>query len=283
MLENKGAFSVVKMAKMLQVSTSGYKKWEELKMNENLINAHDVKQKVRDFYFSGLRRNGAPKIHQDLLDIGIKISQRTVGRYMKEMGLKTVYSRKYKNTTDSNHNKRIAPNRISRNFKVSEPNKIWVTDITYIRTVAGWLYLCVFIDLFNRKVVGWAVDTNMKTDMVLRAYYNAVKRERPEKGLIIHSDRGSQYASNEFRKALILNKHFRSMSRKGNCWDNAVAESFFKTLKMELIYQEVILNKKHCQNILFEYIEIFYYRKRRHSTLGYLTPEQFSNALSKAA
>lgn len=282
MLEHSGEFPVVKMAKVLNVSPEGFRKWKNRNSVRNQVK-DQVCSQIRMVYIEHKGRLGAPMIHSYLTDYGLTIGRRTIGRYMHKMGLKSVYRRKFKKTTDSNHDLRIAPNRVQRNFRTNQPNQVWVTDITYLKTVFGWLYFCVFLDLYNRKVVGWSIGRDMKTGLVLRAYHNAVRTERPAKGLIVHSDRGSQYASNEFRRAMIGNRHLRSMSRKGDCWDNAVAESYFKTLKMELIYQNILTSLKQCNNLLFEYIEVYYNRKRKHSTLGYLSPEQFTNRKMKAA
>jgi len=265
----------------MKVSRAGYGKWSKRIQSERALNTTNMMNLIREIFFEHERRAGAIKIHKELELLGYTISDRTVSRYMEKMGLKTKYKRGFKKTTDSNHSLTVAPNRLQRRFNVKHRNRVWVSDITYIRTYQGWLYLCVVIDLYNRKVVGWSLGRRMKRHLVLNAYYRACRNERPNLRLMFHSDRGSQYCSNEFQKVLKMNKHIQSMSRRGDCWDNAVAESFFKTLKVELIYCERIFGYEDCRNKLFEYIEIYYNKKRRHSTLGYVSPENYG--LRKAA
>jgi putative transposase len=203
---------------------------------------------------------------------------------MQEMGLRSKVARKYRVTTDSRHKDPVAPNILNREFTVEEPNRVWVSDITYLRTQAGWAYLTVILDLFSRMVVGWAVSSSLSREAVLKAFWRAVGRRCPGPGLLFHSDRGSQYASEEFRKALEQMKFVQSMSRKGNCWDNAVSESFFRTLKTEWYYDARLVNREHAERELFRYIERYYNNQRLHATLGYLTPAEFEAIhLSKCA
>jgi transposase InsO family protein len=205
---------------------------------------------------------------------------------MRSDGLRSIIKKKYRvSTTDSNHNLPVAKNHLNRKFKVKRPGKVWVSDITYIRTNQGWLYLTIIMDLYDRKIIGWALSQTMSTiDTVMAAWRMALINRPISSELTFHSDRGVQYASIEFREALASRLVRQSMSRKGNCWDNAVAESFFKILKSELIYHNRYFNRKHAKTEVFEFIEIWYNRKRRHSYLGYLTPEEFGkNKLLKAA
>ena len=192
---------------------------------------------------------------------------------MREHHIRPRTKRKFKATTDSKHNLPIAPNVLERQFIVEEPDEVWVSDITYIPTAQGWLYLCVFIDLCSRFVVGWSMADNMKAELVLDAFRMGVAR-RGRAPVVAHSDRGSQYASDLFRSELQKHDCIQSMSRRGNCWDNAVAESFFATLKTELIFHERYVSRIHASTAVFEHIEIFYNKQRRHSALGYLTPEE---------
>lgn len=196
---------------------------------------------------------------------------------MREQGLKARQKRKFKNTTDSNHDLPIKRNILNRQFKVSQPNKVWVSDITYIYTKEGWLYLAIIIDLYGRKVVGWSMNERITKELVLEALEMAINRRKPARGLIFHSDRGSQYASHEFQRMLWEHGFISSMSRKGNCWDNAVSESFFSTLKTELIYQNQYESRGEAKRDIFQYIEIFYNRFRLHSALGYKSPEEYEN------
>jgi putative transposase len=208
---------------------------------------------------------------------GFPVSKNRVARRMKAMGLRSIYRRKYRTTTDSKHSHPVADNLLQRNFTTDGPDKVWVSDITYIATTRGWLYLTVFIDLFSRTVVGWALSSSLSAEMVLTALSRAVRNRRPGSGLIIHSDRGVQYACSDFRKVLKKHKYVQSMS-----WDNAVAESFFGIIKSELIHQERFKGPQDTLRAIFEYIEIYYNRKRKHSTLGYKTPAQFEQAMKSA-
>ena len=201
---------------------------------------------------------------------------------MKAAGLRSIVRRRYRVTTDSKHSHPVADNLLKRDFTAAEPNTVWVSDITYIATERGWLYLAVFLDLYSRMVVGWALSRSLSSHVVQMALQRAIRRRRPEVGLIIHSDRGVQYACKDFRQ--MLNKHdfVQSMSRKGNCWDNAVAESFFSIIKSELIHHERFKDRKDALPVLFEYIEVYYNRKRKHSTLGYQTPIQIEEPVNTA-
>jgi putative transposase len=194
---------------------------------------------------------------------------------MRQSGLRSKVRRKFRVTTDSKHRFPIAPNLLKQNFTTQAPDKVWVSDITYCATRTGWLYLTVIIDLFSRLVVGWSLSSSLSHEMVLTALKRAVRRRRPGKGVIFHSDRGVQYACTNFRKELTKHGFIQSMSRKGNCWDNAVAESFFSVMKTELIYHERYNGHQDTLHSVFEYIEIFYNRERRHSTLGYLAPVEY--------
>lgn len=192
---------------------------------------------------------------------------------MREHGITPRLKRKFRTTTDSKHNLPIAPNVLDRDFVVEEADEVWVSDITYIPTGQGWLYLCVFIDLYSRMVVGWSLSSDMKAEFVVEAFRMGVGR-RGRAPIVVHSDRGSQYASELFRNELEFHSCIQSMSRRANCWDNAVAESYFASLKTELIFRQTYKSRIEASTAIFEYIEIFYNRRRRHSALGYLTPEE---------
>lgn len=201
---------------------------------------------------------------------------------MKEAGIRARQRRKFKATTNSKHDLPIAPNLLNRNFKVSSPDTAWASDITYVATDEGWLYLATTLDLSSRKIVGWSMDKRMTRKLVCDALEMALGRRQPAMGLIHHSDRGSQYASGDFRKLLDRNGMFCSMSRKGNCWDNAPMESFYHSLKTEMIYFRRFKTRAQARLEIFEFIEVFYNRKRIHSTLGYLSPEEFETRLLTA-
>ena len=220
-------------------------------------------------------RYGAPRIQGELAKEGEHVSRKRVARLMREAGLRAKTSRKFKATTDSSHTLPIAPNLVDRRFDVDRPNAVWVSDITYLRTRQGWMYFAAIIDLYSRKVVGWSLRERMSAELVCEALDAAVRARRPPPGLVFHSDRGSQYASKTFRRRLFRYRMRQSMSRKGNCWDNAVAESFFATLKKELVRNHVFPTRDAARIDVFEYIEVFYNRRRAHSLLGYETPTSF--------
>lgn len=219
---------------------------------------------------------GSPRMHEELLARGYEVCRSTVEKLMRREGLVASTQPRFRvATTDSNHDLPVAENTVNREFSRETPNEVWVSDLTYIPTRAGWLYLVVIIDLHSRKVVGWSMSQNMTTDVFLAALAMALGRRGNVEGLVHHSDRGGQYCSHAFQSALQREQITCSMSRKGNCWDNAVAESFFATLKKELVYQCDYKDQAAARASIFEYIEVFYNRVRRHSALGWLSPEQF--------
>lgn len=270
------------MCRVLQVSRSGYYHWRSRPESRRSVENRRLDAHIRAIYNSHKGRAGSPKIADELNDKGINASKNRVARRMKEAGLRSIVRRKYRPTTDSKHTHPVADNLLQRDFSASAPNQVWVSDITYIATQRGWQYLTVFLDLFSRMVVGWALSSSLSAEMVLTALYRGIRNREPGAGLIIHSDRGVQYACKDFRQ--VLNKHgfVQSMSRKGNCWDNAVAESFFGILKSELIRHERYKGPQDTLRALFEYIEVYYNRKRKHSTLGYLTPAQYEQVIKSA-
>ena len=200
---------------------------------------------------------------------------------MRLQGLRARHRRRFRTTTDSAHEFPVARNILKRNFEVEAPNSTWVTDITYIWTREGWLYLAVILDLFSRRVVGWAMSEQITRKLALAALNMALSRRQPPRGLIHHSDRGSQYASGDYRRMLAANNIVCSMSRRGDCWDNAVAESFFSTIKLELVYENDWATRAEARAAIFEYLEVFYTRVRRHSSLGFLSPVEFERAHSQ--
>jgi len=230
---------------------------------------------IREIYDGSKGRYGSPKITRELQDRGHRVSKNRVARRMRDAGLRSKVRRKYRVTTDSKHQFPVAPNLLARDFTAEVPDKVWVSDITYLATRTGWLYLTVIIDLFSRMVIGWALSSSLSHEMVVAALKRAVRKRRPGKGLVFHSDRGVQYACTDFRKELGKYGFIQSMSRKGNCWDNAVAESFFGIMKTELVYHEKYEGHQDTLHSIFEYIEAFYNRERRHSTLGYLSPVEY--------
>lgn len=272
------------MCHVLEVSTSGYYKWlakQESGPTETEKRRKELKQKIRQFFHESFGTYGAERLHKDLLDAGYRVSERTVGRYMQQMGLKAIPDNPYTVTTDSNHNYPIYEDLLEQDFEVEKTNQVWVTDITYIWTTDGWLYLAIVLDLYARKVVGWHAADHMRKDLVLNALAMAVASRQPDEGLIVHSDRGSQYASHDYREKLADIEALGSMSRKGNPFDNACAETFFATIKKELIYRRVFMNRKETIKVVNWYISSFYNENRRHSKNGYLSPNQFERGESK--
>jgi len=238
-----------------------------------------LKQKIRRIHDKSRKTYGSPRIHQKLLQEGCLIGKKRVERLMQEMGLRAVARRKYRVTTDSAHTKTVAKNHLNRQFTPERPNQYWVADITYIATKEGWLYLSTIMDLYSRKIIGWSLRERLTKELVIAALHMALKQRKLSIDLLLHSDRGSQYASELYQKLLKRNGIVCSMSRKGNCWDNAVMESFYHTLKVELIYQKTYETRRQARRDIFEYIEIFYNRERLHSTLGYCSPEEYEKII----
>ena len=265
------------MCKVLKISQSSYFRWKKCPFSVRFHKKEELKQRILTIYFDSKQRYGSPRITAELNNLGFKISRITVSKYMRELGIRSKLSKKFKITTDSKHNYLVVENILDRDFESTKPAQKWVSDITYIRTIEGFLYLTIVLDLYDRKVIGWSLYDEMSTEKTsLSAWKVALANRKIEKGLIFHSDRGVQYANNKFANMLESHHVIRSMSRKGNCWDNAVAESFFKTLKTELIYGNKLINKQQMELEIFQYIEIFYNKKRRHSALNYKTIEEFN-------
>ena len=265
------------MCKVLKISQSSYFRWKKCPFSVRFHKKEELKQRILTIYFDSKQRYGSPRITAELNNLGFKISRITVSKYMRELGIRSKLSKKFKITTDSKHNYLVVENILDRDFESTKPAQKWVSDITYIRTIEGFLYLTIVLDLYDRKVIGWSLYDEMSTEKTsLSAWKVALANRKIEKGLIFHSDRGVQYANNKFANMLESHHVIRSMSRKGNCWDNSVAESFFKTLKTELIYGNKLINKQQMELEIFQYIEIFYNKKRRHSDLNYKTIEEFN-------
>ena len=279
---NEKLFPIEKMCKVLQVSNGSYYRWKKQIITARQQRKIAIKEQITLIYFESKQRYGSPRITLELQSFGYKISRITVAKYMKQLGLRSKLSKKFKVTTNSNHNYLIVENILNREFIVKMPSKVWVSDITYIQTKEGFIYLTTIMDLYDRKIIGWSLSDGMSTDeTTLGAWNMAIKNRKIEEDLIFHSDRGVQYASKKFVNVLDSYKKItRSMSRKGNCWDNAVAESFFKSLKTELIYGNKLITKEQMKLEIFEYIEIWYNRKRRHSALNYATIEEFNNQIN---
>lgn len=286
MAAEKAHFPVRFMCRELGVSPSGFYASQNRPESTRAAQDRDLMGPIRQAFLEGRRRYGSPRVHKALVRDGKRVGRHRVARLMRAGGIHARPKRRFVRTTDSRHSHPIAPNVLDRKFTAVAPDKAWVTDITYIPTGEGWLYLAVILDLYSRRVVGWAMDSNMERGLVLSMLNMAVKGRRPPPHLTHHSDRGSQYASSDYRGALTAHGITSSMSRTGDCWDNAVAESFFATLKKELVHDEEFKTREEAKAKLFEWIEVFYNRKRLHSTLGYQSPAQYeagNHAVAKAA
>lgn len=266
------------MCRVLEVSRDGFYKWLKRPESRRSIERRKFDVQVKAAFEKKRKRSGSEKLSQELNRDGVSCSRSKVARSMKRQGLRSIVKKKFVPTTDSKHSEPVAPNILNRQFTVEEPDLCWVSDITYLASQSGWLYLTVIIDLFSRLVVGWNLSTSLGHESVLTALHRAVWHRKPSRGLLFHSDRGVQYACGNFRETIKTYGFVQSMSRKGNCWDNAVAESFFRTLKTELIYHIDLIDEDHARKELFEYIEIFYNRQRLHATLGYVPPAEFEIA-----
>jgi len=272
--ENRGEFEVVMMCRVVGVARSGYYAWRTRGLSaRQQANVALVKQ-IRDIHEKSRRTYGSPRMYRELIARGLVCGKHRVARLMKEQAIRPRQKRRFVVTTDSGHGRAVAGNHLDRKFDVKTPNTVWAGDITYIPTRQGWLYLAVVLDLASRRVVGWSMGESLERELVIRALQMAVARRRPAAGLMMHTDRGSQYVSEE-NQALLSEHGIRcSMSRRGNCWDNAVVESFFGTLKTELI-EGLFPSRAAARTAVFRYIEVWYNRQRRHSTLGYLSPLAF--------
>jgi transposase InsO family protein len=274
----KALFPVEFMCEHLGVSRSGFYAWRERPESARKQEDQQLAEEVAQVHQQSRGSYGSPRVHAEMKARGRKVSRKRVARLMKKQKLAARKKRRSVRTTDSNHSNPVAPNVLERDFSPDKPNSTWATDITYVWTGEGWLYLAVVLDLFSRLVVGWSMSEHIDTKLALGALEMALQGRQPPQGLIHHSDRGSQYASAEYRQALASRDIQCSMSRKGNCWDNAVVESFFSSLKMELVYLTDFTSRHQARSAIFEYLEVFYNRRRRHSSLGYLSPVEYERA-----
>jgi transposase InsO family protein len=259
----------------LQVSDSGFAAWQRGDGPQKWLSDRALLQLIREIHEETKAAYGSPRIFLELKGRGIPVSKGRVERLMREHGLRGRHKRRFKATTDSKHTLPVAPNRLDQNFDTERPDQVWTADITYLATGEGWLYLAVVLDLYTRQIVGWAMRERMTKDLVIDALRMAWFRRRPAPGLIHHSDRGSQYCSHDFQKQLAEYGMLASMSRKGNCWDNSPTESWFNSFKNERYHGLRYATHAEMKAASFEFIEVFYNRKRQHSTLGYKSPIQF--------
>jgi putative transposase len=271
----KASYPVAVLCPILGVSRSGYYAWRDRPRTPRdsadarlAIEVKVAHERSRGIY-------GSPRVHRELKAKGHRVGKKRIERLMREHGLRGRQKRRFRRTTDSNHDLAVAPNILQRDFEPSAPDAAWVTDVTYVATSEGWLYLAAILDLFSRRVVGWAVSPTNDRALALRALHGALRVRRPAPGLVHHSDRGSPYASDDYRAALRAAGLVASMSRKGDCYDNAVAESFFATLRAELLDHESYATRKDAESSIRDYLDNFYNPVRRHSFLGYISPIEF--------
>lgn len=278
--DHRGVWPIGVQCEVLDVSRSGYYAWRNRPPSAQAQRRRELTERIRGIHS---RKHhdayGSPKIHRELVAEGQACNRKTVAKCMKEAGIQAKTVKKFRVvTTDSHHTLPVAENLVNRDFSPSQKNQTWVADITYIPTGEGWLYLAAVEDLYSRKIVGWSMSDRIDSRLVVDALQMAIHRELPGEDLVAHSDRGVQYASEHYQNLLKKHAVTCSMSRKGNCWDNAPMESFFATLKKELVHHERYETRNAARQSLFHYIETFYNRVRRHSSLGYLSPEQFEQA-----
>jgi putative transposase len=272
-------FSVSSMGRLLEVSRSGYYEWLSRPPRAQAEADQLLQEKVQHYFAQGRGTYGTRRIKYLLAQDGLVVSRRRIGRVLAQAGLRCKTRRKFKAPSAAGQAQTVAPNQLQREFTVEAPDKVYVGDITYLPTGEGWLYLAVVLDLCSRAVVGWSMADHMRAELVNQALAMAICQRQPAAGLIMHTDRGSQYGAESYRQLLTQHGMQPSMSRKGNCWDNAVAESFFHTLKTELIYLEDFDTREHAETAVFEYIEVFYNRQRCHSANGYLAPLAYEQVL----
>lgn len=270
----KARYPVTKLCKVFDVSESGYHAWRKRPPSRRATENERLTAHIRAEFQRSRETYGSPRLTDELRENDVRVGRHRVARLMRKAGIRATKPPRWKMTTNSRHDLPRAPNLVERRFDelATEPNKLWVSDLTYVWTWQGWVYLCVFLDVFSRKVVGWAVDETMEAHIVTRAMKMAIARRSPEPGLISHSDQGSQYASKAYCDLISENAFQRSMSRKGDCWDNAVAESFFATIKRDLINRRSWASRAQVEAAVSEWIEVFYNGQRRHSALGSVSP-----------
>jgi putative transposase len=276
--EHRTRWPVTLMCEVFEVSTSGFYAWLARPESEQERRRQAILQEVRSIHLEVKRRYGSPRVHAELKEREIGCCKNTVAKLMREDGIRAKTARKFKATTDSDHKRPVALNLLDRQFNPEGPNRVWLGDITYIPTREGWLYLSAVEDLYSRMVVGWSMAEHMESRLVVDALEMAVQRRLPGAGLLAHPDRGSQYQSEHYQMLLVAHGIECSMSGKGQCWDNAPMESFFGTLKKELVHDESYHTRAEAKSSIFEYIEAFYNPVRRHSALGYLSPVQFEKS-----
>jgi len=276
----KAYFPVSQLCDAVGVSRSAYYDWCRATPSQRAQANERILTEIRVIHTEHRERYGSPRVRAELRDRGLAVGKHRVARLMRENGLRARPRRRFRRTTDSRHDQPVAPNLLKRNFTTTAPNQAWVGDITYVWTAEGWAYLAVLLDLYSRRVVGWALDKSLSRDLAISTLRHALARRRPAPGLIHHTDRGCQYASRDYRRLLEQNRAACSMSAAGDCWDNAVAESFFATLKKELVHGCAFQTRSEAYDAISRYIDHYYNPTRRHSAAGFLSPINFELAHS---
>lgn len=281
MKEHHSEFSIASQCRYFKVSDSGYYAWLNRKPSERATQRQRLDQRVSFLFHQHDQRYGATRIQRQLQQEGINVNIKTVAKSMKRQGFIAKAAKKFKATTNSKHNLPVAPNLLKQDFSATQPNQKWVGDITYLRTNEGWLYLATVIDLFSRQIIGWSMDKSMTAKLTCDALQMALWKRKFPTGVIFHSDRGSQYCSKVYQSLMADNDVISSMSAKGDCYDNACAESFFHSLKVELIHGDTLKSREELRHSVFDYIECYYNRIRMHSTNGYKSPVEFEDDFYK--
>lgn len=283
MKEHRSSFGVEDMCRVFKVSKSGFYGYLNRGESKRQQVDRQLLPHIKTIFKESKETYGPLRIMASLRSLGILIGKSRIARLMKESNLKPKTQRRFKVTTNSDHKRPVAPNLLEQNFWAKEPDDIWTGDITYIHTDEGWLYLAVVLDICTRKIVGWSMDKRMKDDLVVNALKNAINRRQPSSGFIFHSDRGSQYCSKRFKKLIKGVGGRQSMSATGSCYDNAITESFFGTLKRELVHHYRYQTRREARGSIFSYIEGFYNVTRLHSSIGYKSPVEYENSLYRLA
>jgi transposase InsO family protein len=273
--ENRSIYPIKRMCSVLEVSENGYYNWRKRGKSQRKQDDEQLVSRIEDAYHENRGVYGSPRIYAELTAQGIKCGRKRIARLMREHNISARRKRRQAKKTDSSHSSPIAPNLLERDFTADAPNKKWLTDMTFIATEEGWLYLAGVLDAYSRKLVGWAMGQNHDAELVKQALQMALVMRQPEAGLVHHSDRGSEYASQSYQEILHQHHVSISMSKKGDCYDNAMIESFWGTLKEECFSLEIFHTRKEAKTVIFEYVEVFYNRKRKHSSLGYLSPVDY--------
>jgi putative transposase len=273
--EHADRYKVSLMCAALGVSKSGYYDWRDRPESRRTKENRGLLVHIRASHSRSRCHYGSPRVTQDLREAGERCNEKRIARLMREHGIRAKRAKKWLATTQSNHKLPVAQNLLNRQFSPPAPNQVWAGDISYVWTDEGWLYLAVVLDLYSRAVIGWSMGTQLTATLAIEALQMAIRHRKPEAGTLYHSDRGVQYAAKEYQRVLNEHEIVCSMSRKGNCWDNACVESFFSTLKVECVYQQRYRTRDDARGDVFEWMELYYNRQRRHSTLGYRSPAQF--------